>query len=211
MDTKRIGEVELDMDEWKLLHILQNKGRIKLIDLQKKLNKGHNYISNKIEFFEKNDIIKRYSAILNCDKFSIKNSIVLIHIRTGFVRDEGHYFDSYKAPLKIREKYRRDDLRFVIDKRTNGKTDPVDFVLSTLESLPVLWKDDKYVMINGAYSLKGQYDILLWMSGTPSNEIGKYIAEYVTIIPGVKKTETLDIINIHEKDAVDLSPPIING
>lgn len=196
-DSKYVPDI-LDV---KIMSVLQDKCNVSVRKLAKKLQIPTSTAQRRIANLQDHGIIKGCRAVINKEYLGYITLFSLVKVTTGFLKDEGGYLDSFSED-EIRNRYDVESNHyFIMDKKTNLKANPWEFVLDVLSSLTPKGYVNEIAAVQIIYALHGRYDILLKIIGTDQKICGKYIEDKIAIIPGITGIESFTVFDVKKDEA----------
>jgi DNA-binding Lrp family transcriptional regulator len=185
----------------KIMSVLQEKCNVSVRKLAKKLGIPTSTAQRRIANLQALGIIKGCRAVINKEYLGYITLFSLVKVTTGFLKDEGGYLESFSEE-EIRQKYDVGSHHyFILDRNTNLKANPWEFVLDVLSSLTPKGYGNEIAAVQIIYALHGRYDILLKIIGTDQKICGKYIEDKIAIIPGITGVESFTVFDVKKDEA----------
>jgi DNA-binding Lrp family transcriptional regulator len=206
----RKKRIVLEEEERLILNNLKEKdgARLSLRKIAKNSKLSPSTVNRKFDNLKKKKIIKDFKVILDEKKFGLKKVLVLLNVRTGYSIDNSNYLPIIKEKLKkkLKKNYTVDG-NFIIDEKTQKKIESTSFVIDALSSIENICDNDTCVAIMGIYSVWGPFDIIVKLIGSSSIDIDKFIQKNILIIPGIKNSQTILIVD-DIVDSLDFPLPL---
>jgi DNA-binding Lrp family transcriptional regulator len=185
----------------KIMSVLQEKCNISVRKLAKKLEIPLSTVQRRITNLQELGILRGCRAVVNKEYLGYITLFSLVKVTTGFLKDEGGYLESFSEG-KTKDRYGVESNHyFILDKNTNLKANPWEFVLDVLSSLTSKEYGNDIAAVQIIYALHGRYDILLKIIGTDQKICGKYIEDKIAIIPGITGIESFTVFDVKKDEA----------